>query len=354
MFILKEISDKNIWNSFIIDSDIIFYSFVDSWEWWEFQKLEGNSVLRYWIFDQSEKKLIGLIQLIRVEARRGVYLFTPHGPLILPEAPYFEVLKSIKDELSTIAKTQKASFIRLNSTVENTKENKKSYKEVGFIDAPMHVHAEDTHLLDVTPTEEEIFQNIKKEDRYYINRARKEGVVVRIDNKSDHIQTLIDYHHSHAKRTNWKHTYNAFSERYIKNLYKIFPENDISTISTAYDGKIESILMTIKFWKFVIYYIAASDIVSKKFSPNYLCQWEAILKAKRDGAKLYNFWGVSPEVWPSKHPISWVSAFKRKFSGYDYSLLHAQDLVISPKYWGNWLIETIRRKKRGYYYKQPE
>jgi hypothetical protein len=38
----------------------------------------------------------------------------------------------------------------------------------------MHEHAEDTHLLDLTKTEEELLSNIKKDDRYYINRAIKE------------------------------------------------------------------------------------------------------------------------------------------------------------------------------------
>jgi hypothetical protein len=38
----------------------------------------------------------------------------------------------------------------------------------------MHIHAEDTHLLNLEITEEELLKNIKKEDRYYINRAIKE------------------------------------------------------------------------------------------------------------------------------------------------------------------------------------
>jgi lipid II:glycine glycyltransferase (peptidoglycan interpeptide bridge formation enzyme) len=40
--------------------------------------------------------------------------------------------------------------------------------------APIHEHAEDTHLLDLTKSEEELFSQIKKKDRYYINRAEKE------------------------------------------------------------------------------------------------------------------------------------------------------------------------------------
>lgn len=353
MYHLQQLDDQHIWNDFITSWKIFFYSFVDSWEWGEFQKLEGNTVLRYGIYSQ-QNTLVGLVQLIKVVAKRGTYLFTPHWPLIEGNEDFFEVMKHIQRELKNIAHTEKASFIRLNTTIENTKTNKKSFSRLGFIDAPMHVHAEDTHLLDITPDVDTLFGNMKKDDRYYINRARKEWVEVRIGNQPDHIQALIDFHQNHAKRTNGKNKYHAFSTKYIKNLYKVFPESDISTISTSYNGKIESILMTIKFGKVVVYYIAASDIVSKKFSPNYLCQWEAICKAKTDGATIYNFWWVSPEVTPSSHPISWVSAFKRKFAGYDYSLLHAQDLVISKKYWLNWAIETIRRKKRGYYYKKPE
>jgi hypothetical protein len=34
-------------------------------------------------------------------------------------------------------------------------------------------------------------------------------------------------------------------------------------------------------------------------------------------------------------------------------LVHAQDLVVSPKYWITWGIETLRRIKRGYYYVYP-
>jgi len=59
--------------------------------------------------------------------------------------------------------------------------------------------------------------------------------VIRIDNNTDHIQTLIDYHHMHAIRNNGKHKYKAFTEKYINNLYKVFAINDISTISASYN-----------------------------------------------------------------------------------------------------------------------
>lgn len=345
MYKLKKIENKETWNNFITNNNFDFYSFITSWEWWEFKKDFWFPVLRYGIYDK-DNKLIWVIPLIKTLAKRWTYLFAPHTPLI--KWDYFTVLKHIEKELIKIWKKEKASLIRFNPPVESTIENYKKFKKLWFHPAPIHEHAEDTHILDLTKSEEELFKQIKKKDRYYINRAIKEWVQVRIDNKEDHIQTLIKMHQEHSKKV-W---YHPFSPKYIKNLYKHFWEN-IRTISTSYNWKIESILMTIKFWETCVYYIAASDIVNKKFSPNYLCQWTAINQAKKDGAKVYNFWWVAPDDNP-KHPLAWVSKFKRKFWWKDFFLIHAQDLIVSPRYWITWIIESIRRIKRWYYYLLPK
>ena len=348
MYKLEEILNKDRWDNFIINSNFGFYSFLQSWEWWEFQEMWWKEIIRYWIY--RDGKLIWIFMAIKIKAKRWSYYFIPHWPLI--RGDFFWIMKHVILQLKLQAVNENMSFIRINSTLTNTIQNKKWFESLNFINAPMHEHAEDTHLLNLKLSEEDLLLNIKKKDRYYINRALKEGVKIRIDNKIDHINTLIDMHHKHANRSDWKKRYSAFSEHFIKNLYKVF-WNNISTISASYKWEIESILMTIKFWKTCVYYVAASNIRHPKFSPNYLCQWEAIKKAKRDECTIYNFWGISPDDNP-KHPIAWVTKFKRKFAWYDYSLLHTQDLIVSPKYWFNWIIETARRIHRWYYYKKPE
>jgi len=356
MYKIKKITSKKTWNNFILENDFDFYSFLSSWEWTLFQEKSGNEVLRFWIYNpyltspkgEEQEQLIWILPLIIKKAKRWTYLFAPHTPLIKKWVNFFEVLKDLKNNLIKIWKDNKANFIRFNSPVKNTKENKLSFKKLWFINAPMHEHAEDTHLLDLTKTEEDLLKNLKKGDRYYINRAKKEGTEIVKWNTKEQKEILTKMHLEHSKKV-W---YHPFSEKFINYLYEVFP-NNITTISARYNWIVESILMTIRFWKTCVYYIAASDIKHPKFSPNYLCQWEAIMQAKADWCEIYNFWWVSPDD-NSAHPIAGVTKFKRKFWGYDYSLLHAQDLIISPKYWFNWIIETIRRKKRWYYYKNPE
>jgi len=346
---LKKIIDKDTRNQFIIKSDIFFYSFLNSFEWWEFQELEWNGVLRYWIY--KNQILIWLCQFVKVFAKRWKYLFVPHWPLILPWYDFFETMNWILEKIKQIWKDNMVDFVRLNPTIPNTKKNNDFFKKIWLIYAPIHTHAEDTHILDLSPKEDELLGKIKKEDRYYIKRAINEWVRVKISNEQDHIDELIKMHQNHANRTNWKNTYMSFSKKYIQNLYKVFWEN-IKTISTSFDDKIESILMTIKFGSNTVYYIASSDIINKKFSPNYLCQRSAIIEAKKTWSKIYNFWWISPDDNP-KHPIYWVSKFKKKFWWFDYSMIHWYDMVITRKYRINRIVESIRRIKRWYYYKKP-
>lgn len=365
MYILKEILEKNswqsswklLWNNFIINN-FKFYSFLNSWEWWEFNKAQWNKVFKFWIYNQKSD-LIWVFMMILHKAKRWTYLFCPHWPQILENENYFEVLEKLKPELERVAKENNVDFLRLNSVSLNTKENFSNYKKIWFKDAPMHVHAEDTHLLDLDKNEEEMMANLRKTTRYMINRARKEWVKITNYSKEDWnfeewLKCLIDMHIAHSNRLNWKHKYSAFSEKYIRGLFEIFDEKDLSLISASYMWQIEAILMTIKFWETCVYYISASDIKNPKFSPSYLLQWEAIMKAKNDWCKIYNFWWISPD-WNPKHPIQWVTLFKRGFWWYDYSLSHAKDLVFNKmKYSINYLVESFRRLKRGYYYKKPE
>lgn len=346
MYRLEQITSNEEWNNFVIKSEFEFYSFLVSSQWFELQKQSWKEIFKFWIYKNDE--LIWILPFIKNIAKRGIYLFSPHTPLIIKSENFFEVLEWVINEIKSFWKKQNASFIRFNSPVKNLKSNKKAFRKLKFINAPMHEHAEDTHLLDLTKTEEELFSNIKRKDRYLITRAIKEWVEVVKWNTEEQKEILIKMHIEHSKKV-W---YHPFKKDFIEKLYDVFWGN-ITTISTRFNNHVESILMTIRFWNTCVYYIATSDIKSQKFSPNYLCQWEAIKQAKEDWCSVYNFWWVSPDSNP-KHPIAWVSKFKRKFAWYDYSLLHAQDLVLSPKYYMNWWVETFRRIKRWYYYKKPE
>src|SRR4030043_1547574 len=75
---IKAIEDKQIWESFIKSQ--AEYTFLHSWNWGEFSKLVGDKVWRLGVYEGEE--LAGVALIVGIDAKRGRFLFVPHGPII--------------------------------------------------------------------------------------------------------------------------------------------------------------------------------------------------------------------------------------------------------------------------------
>ena len=73
---IKEINNKEVWENFL--SACAEKTFVNSWDWGEFQKKEGERVWRFGVFDGENQ--IASASVVKIEAKRGTFLFVPHGP----------------------------------------------------------------------------------------------------------------------------------------------------------------------------------------------------------------------------------------------------------------------------------
>ena len=102
------------------------------------------------------------------------------------------------------------------------------------------------------------------------------------------------------------------------------------------------------FWSGIAFYHQAASLNKyAKLSIPYLLQWRAIKEAKARGCNVYDFWGFTdPEKFP-KHPWAGPTLFKMGFGGYKKEYLKTRDFIISKKYWINYIIEKMRKIKRG-------
>ncbi|MBU0546584.1 peptidoglycan bridge formation glycyltransferase FemA/FemB family protein [Patescibacteria group bacterium] len=338
---VKEIQKKEIWEEFLEKCEE--KTFLQSWNWGEFQIKTQNKIWRLGIGEENDLSAVCL--LIKIEAKRGNFLFIPHGPIIQPqnEESKEEILKILLSKLKEFAVEEKVDFIRISPIWENSSENIKIFQELGFRKAPIHMHPELDWELDISSLEQEILAGMRKTTRYLIKQALKNSDIEII--QSQDIKD-VDVFDKINQETVKRHNFTPFSSNYLKNQFSVFaPDNQIAIFFGKFKEEIVASGIFI-FWQGIAFYHhGASSLKYSKIPIPYLLQWEAIKEAKKRGCKLFNFWGIAPEKNKS-HPWAGLSLFKKGFGGYEKEYVSAQDFPISNKYWLTFIFEKLRKIKR--------
>lgn len=336
---IKEISSKEDWKNF--ESGYSPHSFLQSWEWGETQKILKNKIFRLGIF--QDKKLEGVAFIYKLIAKRGSFIFCPHGPLLNWENP--AVFKKLVEKLREIGKAEKVNFIRVSPLIARNEKNRNIFKELGFRDAPIHMmHPELSWMLDISIPKEKLLENMEKRTRYSIKKSQKEGVEIKISSHLEDVEIFYAVYAETAKRQGFV----PFSKDYIREEFKIFSaENKILFFLAYYKKELVAAAVAIFSNGSGFYHHGGSLRKYSNIPASEMLQWEAIQEAQKRNLQLYNFWGISPEA-DKNHPWKGISKFKKGFGGFAEEYLHCQDIPLNYKYWFNYAIEKARKIKRGY------
>lgn len=337
---IKFVSERSQWEKFVASQE--YTLFVQSARYIDFYKELGEDGYLVGIYEDDE--IIGGSIVVTTHARRGNFLYLPYGP-ILPQKNREEALKLLMEFLKEVAVTKKCDVIRVSPFLEDTFSHKELFETVGFRPAPMHVLAENTWLLNVTPSEEELLGDMNKNHRNLIRRCEREGVVIKKTTDISRLQDLDGLLNITAKR----HKFKRFSQKYIEKEFQSYlPENTMLFESYLPDGTLDGAAVIMFYGTMAAYRHSASQNVNPKLPTSYLLQWEVIKEAKKRGMKWYNFWGIAPDGASPKHPFFGITHFKKGFGGVKKDLVHCYDFRVSKRYWINWIIETVRRLNRGF------
>ena len=310
-------------------------TFLQTARFGEFREILGEKNIVLGIL--AGKKIVGVAQVQKIEARRGTFLHVAHGPLIFAEFSG-EALPIFLAEIKKVGRTEKCDFVRISSLLNE--ENRPAFACKKFRDAPIHINPDRTWVLDLTQSEEEIRKNMKKSNRYEINRITRSRIEIEQGNSRKNLDIFWNLHLETVKRQG----FTPFTRKTTETEMKAFGE-DCQIFSAKIDDKFYSSSI-ILFDKFAGYYHQGSSIYSK-FPVAHATLWTGILEAKKRGCREFNFWGVSPEE-NKNHPWTGLSNFKRRFGGEERKYLAAQDYPITIKYWLNWAVENVRKKRKGY------
>jgi lipid II:glycine glycyltransferase (peptidoglycan interpeptide bridge formation enzyme) len=281
--------------------------------------------------------LIGVAVIQALKSKLKNWFHVPHGPLVLTEHqnkfwPWW--LQYYQD----FGKEQQQDLVRVSPLVETTQTL--NFESFGFKPAAVHlVNPETTWVLDITQTEDELLAAMKKSTRYEVRKGLKPetGFNITIDHNLDAFWQL---HEATVARQKFV----PFTRTSTESELEAFGDN--AQIITVWHEQKPLASGVFLFDDTAAYYHQGASVHSK-LPAAHAYIWSAIVEAKRRGCTEFNFWGVCAQD-DNNHPWFGLSKFKRGFGGFEKDFHHVHDFEITWKAKLNRIIETWRKKKRGY------
>lgn len=312
---------------------------LQSWEWGEFRKTNGQIIERIGVFDKS--KLVNAFQLTfhQVPILNKNVGYLPKG--YMPDADQLGALKSV-------AKKNNAIFIKLEPNVASKVGAPSAHKNIAkfLLDNDCvpgkPLFTKYTFQLDLTQDEEILFQNLESKTRYNVNLALKKGVKIFENTSEEGMEQYIKILEETTKRQGFY----AHSPEYFRTMWKELGGSGMMRIFNAvYEDTILTSWVMFIFNGVLYYPYGASRNLNREVMASNLMMWEMIRFGKAIGCHTFDMWGsLGPE--PNKSD-SWYGfhRFKKGYGGDLVEFIGTFDFVTDfPMYQIFKIMDSIRWK----------
>jgi len=320
----KKVVQKEAWNQTI--SAQAHGRFLQSWEWGEFQILQGKEVVRLSWKDKY------FVQAFRHSLPLNKsYWYVPHAPIVSEEQD--DILEALR-ELETILCDASALFTRVDPVRRFPSAT--PHTGLRFVSS---TQPQCTSVLSLAPSADALLSAMHQKTRYNIRLAEKKGVTVSDGSIEDFI-TL-------NSETTARDGFVSHQDAYYRAMVSLLPNNMVRVLSAEYEGAIIASSIVFSFGDTVTYVHGASSNRHRDVMAPYVLQWHAIQAARTAGARYYDFWGMNPD--DRKHAgfkKSWegITRFKKGFHGEPVCYPQSFDLI-NTKSW--YTLYTLFRRIRS-------
>ena len=320
------------WQSFLDSHEEA--NFLQSSLWAETNRLIGHKII--------VEHLPGDVYCLMIvkNAKRGRFLEIPGGPLL--DWSDRQLVKECFSRIKQIAKDHKCVFVRFRPQLLDTPDNRAILSAINAKPAAMHLHAQNTIIIDLDKSEDDLLTAMRRQTRYEVRHADKLKITIE---KHSSEAIFREFHQVQIDTANHQH----FIPPDLKTLlaeHEAFGDNAKIYIAKTADGQPIAYGLILSQGKEAAYFEAASTDLNHKLPGSYAILWAAIKDAKAAGCERFNLWGIAPPN-SKNHRYAGVTTFKSGFGGKVVNFIPAHDLVISKlKYSINYLVETTRKKRR--------
>lgn len=325
------------WNQFIAENSSPS-SFLQTYEWGEFQKSLGFKIHRFAVTGEAGEYLAVAQAIVRPLHFGKTYLEVTKGPVM--QVVSNKLISCVFEELRRIGKKENSVLIRINPPYESGLQLT-TYNFTPPEILLRQMEPQDTVLVDLTKTEDELLENMHEKSRYNIRLAKKKGVKIEEKTKdSPAFDKFIELIGETARRDGiavWPRSrFEKFRQQFMLGDYKSRDPRAI-LLTGEFEGKILAASIIMLFGDSGTYLYAASSSESRNANVPSLALWEAIRQSKLAGKKYYDMWGIAPAGADEDHSWAGITRFKSRYiksgkTGVERHCIGTWDLVVDKKY----------------------
>jgi len=296
---------------------------LQSWAWGEFRKTTGVEVERVGFFDNG--KLVSALQIFfhKIPHFNGTAGYYPKGPM-----PDEEQISAIIQ----LGKRHNALFVKMEPNVAQPVSGVSAFDEVKkFLVSQgakpgRPLFTKYTFQLDLTQSEEKLFEQLSSKTRYNVNVAFKKGVEIFENSTPEGIERHLEI----LAETTTRQGFYAHGPEYFRKMWETVGKTGMMRVFEAVyqDTVLVSWIMFVN--NGVLYYpYGASRAVHRDVMASNLMMWEMIKFGKANGCKMFDMWGsLGPEP-DEKDPWFGFHRFKKGFGGELVEFIGTYDVVIN-------------------------
>ena len=308
---------------------------LQSWEWGEIKRSSGWAPARYLAEDDGE--IVAAASVLRTRPLKGAppLLYAPRGPVFRADVP-----GALPALVAQIRRDAGSAFVlKCDPAVAAGSAEAAALRAAGFREAGGGgfggVQPKAVMVLDIDRDEDALLEGFKSKWRYNIRLAERRGVTVEQAGR-DELAAFYDLLVTTAARDGFF----VRGRGYFETLFDtLAPSEMLSLWLARYEGRAVAGAICFAFGDRVTYVYGASSNEDRNVMPNHLMQWTMIQWARKRGARLYDFRGVSPmrDGKPADEHIAGLNRFKEGFGARYVEYTGDLDLPLRPLVWRAWV-----------------
>jgi len=316
---------------------------LQSWEWGESKRSAGWQPMHQVWRDADDRVSAAALILTRSISLLGIdfplrVMYLPRGPLVR-DWDDRSLREKVLTDLRSLAKQQNVIFIKIDPEVaygrgvpgdgEATEEPGtaaviSNLREENWKPSLEQVQFKTTMLIDLRPDPDQLLAAMKQKTRYNIRLAGRRGVTVRPGEESD-LELLFNMY----AETSVRDGFTIRNSEYYLALWKKFIAAGLAEpLLAEVEGEPVAGVIVFRFGGRAWYMYGMSRDAHREKMPNYLLQWEAMIRAKQAGCIEYDLWGA-PDEFVESDALWGVYRFKQGLGAEVVRYIGAWDLPLN-------------------------